>query len=387
MGNELRKNLFIIGNGFDIAHGIPSKYTDFQKFIRSLYMTEELVDKSYDSFSPWRYSVPRTNNVLGHFDENQPYTLIDVLGFLDYCISRSQNPNVPYNYYINSDWWSIEEVLGKLDLKEFFLDKEDEAFEENYNDKEWLLYDIAECFKYLDRLAAMWARQIDVNNVHPIKDFSKLINNNRLLPINNDFFITFNYTPTLEVVYGVKEVIHVHGVAGGRVMLGHAPNIDVAHFCICNSIPEYCKHAAQVLLNITQKDTKKNILRLSNLITQKCAGVTDIYSYGFSFADADLPYVSLVCKVIDTESTIWHLLDFDSLDCRNHYIDVIKRCGFKGQFATYHIEAGLIKQKKANPYKNYIKSKKEHIGRSRYYFEQILFRYQSINYTPTTLTV
>lgn len=50
MDKELRKNLFIIGNGFDIAHGIPSKYTDFQKFIRSLYMTKELIDKSYDSF-------------------------------------------------------------------------------------------------------------------------------------------------------------------------------------------------------------------------------------------------------------------------------------------------------------------------------------------------
>ena len=82
MDKELRKNLFIIGNGFDIAHGIPSKYTDFQKFIRSLYMTKELIDKSYDSFSLWRYSVPRTNSPLGHYYENQDYTIINILGFL-----------------------------------------------------------------------------------------------------------------------------------------------------------------------------------------------------------------------------------------------------------------------------------------------------------------
>lgn len=385
MDNELRKNLFIIGNGFDIAHGIPSKYTDFQKFIRSLYMTEELIDKSYDSFSSWRCSVPRTNNVLGHFDEDQPYTLINILGFLDYCVSRSQNPGVPYNYYINSDWWSIEEVLGNLDLKEFFLDEANEACEEHYNDKEWLLYDIAECFKYLDRLAAMWASRINVNNVHPNKDFLKLINRDRLLSINNDLFITFNYTPTLEVVYGVREVIHVHGVAGGRVMLGHDPNINVDRFCMCNSIPECCKHAAQVLLNITQKDTEKNVLRLSDLIAQRCAGITDIYSYGFSFADIDLPYIRLVCKVIDTKSIIWHLLDFDPLDCRNHYINVIKQCGFNGKFVTYHIETDSIKQKKVSSYKKYVKSKKEYLGKGRYYLEKIMLRYQTINYTPTGL--
>ena len=126
---------------------------------------------------------------------------------------------MPYNFYINSDWWSVEETLGNLDLKEFFLDKSDEIFEEHYDDKEWLLYDVAECFKYLEKLAALWASQIEVSNVQPIKDFSKLINSDRLLKINNDLFITFNYTPTLEVVYGVEEVVHVHGVAGGRVML------------------------------------------------------------------------------------------------------------------------------------------------------------------------
>lgn len=49
-------------------------------------MTKELIDKSYDSFSLWRYSVPRANSPLGHYYENQDYTIINILGFLDYCI-------------------------------------------------------------------------------------------------------------------------------------------------------------------------------------------------------------------------------------------------------------------------------------------------------------
>lgn len=385
MHKELKKNLFIIGNGFDIAHGIPSKYSDFQKYIRSLYMMPELTDKSYDAFFPWKYSVPRTGNLLGHFDTNQPYKMIDVLGFLDYCISRSQNQDVPFNFYINSDWWSIEEILGKLDLKEFLPDESDEALMGDNDYEEWLIYDIAECFKYLGKLAAMWASQIDVSDVPPIEDFARLINCDRLLPINNDFFITFNYTPTLEIVYGVENVVHVHGIAGGHVMLGHTSNIDVERFCACNSIPQYCRHAAETLLEVTCKETEKNASRLSEIVSRQCAGSTDIYSYGFSFAEVDLPYIALVCKALDTKSVTWHLLDFDSLERRNQYINAIRQCGFEGRFSTYHVKTKTANQKKENPYSSFIKSKKRHMGRGRFYCEQIILKYQTINYTPTNL--
>ena len=34
-------SLFIIGNGFDIAHGIPTKYSDFREFILKMYPKAE----------------------------------------------------------------------------------------------------------------------------------------------------------------------------------------------------------------------------------------------------------------------------------------------------------------------------------------------------------
>ena len=36
-------NIFILGNGFDIAHGLPTTYIDFMKFID---MAEEIISKS-----------------------------------------------------------------------------------------------------------------------------------------------------------------------------------------------------------------------------------------------------------------------------------------------------------------------------------------------------
>ncbi len=37
-------NIFVLGNGFDIAHGLPTTYIDFMKFID---MAEEIISKSY----------------------------------------------------------------------------------------------------------------------------------------------------------------------------------------------------------------------------------------------------------------------------------------------------------------------------------------------------
>lgn len=107
----------------------------------------------------------------------------------------------------------------------------------------------------------------------------------------------------------------------------------------------------------------------------------------FLFAYVDLPYITLVCSTIDTKNVVWHLLDFDPLNRRNHYIDVIKQCGFKGRFSTYHIKTSMIKQEKSNPYKKHINSKKEYLGKGRYLFEQIVLRYYTVNYTPTRLDV
>lgn len=380
---DLKKNLFIIGNGFDIAHGIPSKYSDFQKYVRSLYMTKDLIDKSFSAIMPWKFDVPRTNNLLGHFDENAPGVMQNVLGFIDYCLSRSQNPGVPFNFYINSEWWSVEEFLGKVDIREFFCQELDEIDDET--DQESLLYDIAECFKYVQILAAMWAKQIDVSNVKQIRDFKNLINDTRLLPIKQDFCISFNYTPTLEIVYGFKNVIHVHGIAGKRVMLGHSPNIDIDEFCDQNSIPVYCKHAAEVLLDATKKDTEKNASQLSGIIRKGCVGITDIYSYGFSFAEVDLPYIALVCSSIDTNDCVWHLLDFDSADKRNHYKNMITKCGFKGRFETYHVKTKIRSKKRPNVYRKYIIEKKKYLGKRAYYLEQFILLYNCANYSPTTM--
>lgn len=363
-------NLFIIGNGFDIRHGIHSRYQDFHDFLRSIYMNEILLSRSFDDFQTWRYDVPQTRNLLGRYEKDQ---ITDVLGFLDYCISKSEKGNTPFNFYVDTEWNVIEETLGNLDLAEYFV--KSEYYPASNYPAEFLLYDVAECFKFLPRILYLWVKQIDIHSSKPIPAFQTIIDP------ENDMFFTFNYTRTLEEIYGAKQVLHVHGEIGYRLLLGHAKNNDIDSFCERNYIPSCCRHAAKTLLNTTEKDTLENSKRLDSYYRFLDRGITDIYSYGFSFGEVDWPYIVDICKALDTSGITWHLSDFNDESTRNRFKDIIRHCGFRGTFSTFNIpNETKRKNKSKSPYDEYLDKQRAYLGNSRYEFNQILLDFYTIGF-------
>lgn len=67
-----------------------------------------------------------------------------------------------------------------------------------------------------------WIEAIDTDGVKCKK---------RELIDSNDIFLNFNYTDILESVYGVDEVLHIHGgvssVCGDTPIMGHCNKIDI----------------------------------------------------------------------------------------------------------------------------------------------------------------
>lgn len=370
------KKFFIIGNGFDIQHGIKSKFSDFHAFMRSLYMNEEIRDNSFNDFFPWRYSVPKSRGVCGKFDDSE---LIDVFGFLDYCLTKSENKEAWFNFYVNSDWSSIESTLATLDLCEFFQ----EDFPSLHTSEEDKAYDIAECFKYLYKIFWIWVKKINIDSVVPIDAFKELFD------CDNDIFFTFNYTRTLEDVYGARQVRHVHGEQGKGLLFGHEKVTDINGYCVRNNIPDYCSHAIKVLMEITEKDTEKNSSNMAPYYTFLDKDITDIYSYGFSFSEVDLPYIRDICKSIDTSKIVWHLSDFDSKERREEYKRRLISCGFQGEFTIFSVSnkkhfACMLKRKKSSPYNVYLKMQKRIMGRREFALRQFLLDYNTIGYVRPT---
>ena len=170
--------LIITGNGFDIAHNLP---TEFSKFMS--YISEGNDDNFYSSLIKY----------------------------------------IPQDFL----WSSFEEALSYLDYEQ--LKDDNSHFLLNYGDEYWkdsahhdYQYMIEKELSFADSIQKYlyhWIKSINTN-VIPKFD-SKIIN-------NENIFINFNYTDTLEKVYNIKpnRILYIHGCVnhGNNLIVGHHDN-------------------------------------------------------------------------------------------------------------------------------------------------------------------
>lgn len=112
-----------------------------------------------------------------------------------------------------------------------------------------LVYPILEIPAYFSE----WISTIKVNKfnkVLPKEDFIRLINK------ENDFFLSFNYTKTLEYLYGAKNVCHIHGVQGRDLIFGHGDNYDYLSNENYGSLPG-TEYSFQKMHDSLKKNTQK----------------------------------------------------------------------------------------------------------------------------------
>ena len=164
------KTLYIIGNGFDIYHGSPSRYSDFYNFC----------------------FCEAHNNCSIHGHDN-----CDTLQLL--------------NYTYGSELWSdFENKLGKPDMNAIRAAARIEQKHRQPRIDESLDFRasnvVEEIGGYLQYHICKWAHSLDA-------DVCKC---KKLLDIDNEkesaLYLTFNYTKTLEKVYGISsnQIYHIH---------------------------------------------------------------------------------------------------------------------------------------------------------------------------------
>jgi len=145
-----------------------------------------------------------------------------------------------------------------------------------------------------------------------------------------NYFFTFNYTQTLERIYGISEsnICHIHGnVDSGNLILGHGR--EVFDTDVTNPV--------STAYNINKKPVNQCIEN-NRLFFEKLSGVANIYSYGFSFGDVDMPYIKKICQSIrDTTNVTWHFNSFRIEENRTEYETQVRKAGFNGKFDVFHI--------------------------------------------------
>lgn len=303
-------NAFIIGNGFDLAHDLPTSYSDFHSYIF----------ERFPNLNTHYMYVPAT--VIGHHGE----TVVseeDTASLLCYLL----------NDVCGDDWKDFENALGKIDLFECFNDLERvydrdgdrNLWHEAYNNEDRTT-DLSCAIPMIKVFFSDWIKSIQPAN-KKIKGFSEIIDS------ENDLFITFNYTHTLEELYGCKKVVHMHGEVGKEIIIGHNGTKDYTEEN--PSTPIGCYNSLQGIYDGLRKNTDEVIRRHYDEI-KSIADCEKIYSYGFSYSNVDIPYIKMICESIKSSNVSWL---FNAYDCNriDYYKETVSKNGFCGKFSKYTV--------------------------------------------------
>lgn len=235
-------NILVIGNGFDLAHGLPTGYEHFINFVRKnleLYSENEPEDERMKEFINIaknngfiKYFLEYTNSVPGWVDLER--LIRNVIKEIEYFVDDLDtyrdgevfaNILVPVNMSNILLWFEIRNresnaniyVNGKYQWTVAFTLKSmyyTEAYGLNIRAIKMLLR------KHLDKLIRLL--QIYLQNYIPIECKEMLMPKKQIVDIEPTYVISFNYTDTYKI-YGIeeKDVYHVHGsLANDNMVLG-----------------------------------------------------------------------------------------------------------------------------------------------------------------------
>lgn len=287
-------NLFVIGNGFDLAHGLKTKYKHFREY-------------------------------LEEHDENFLYALEGMYGF-----SRESNRQWIEEYL----WEQFEKNLSYINDAEIIdfgtgiemgLEGGDVGIEDTLNEY-W-----EEQYGFIEKLNCYvkdWIEQIDLN----INRRSKIISEEF-----NDLFLTFNYTLVLEDVYGIdnNNILHIHGSIDGwydyEPVIGHGDYSKISEMkqLAYEASEEFLEKESSIynaIANYYERTLKdvQYFKRINNQFFKNLNKVTEIFIVGHSLGEVDMPYFQEIKKNVndDTRWNVYYYYESDETKYKNSILSI-----------------------------------------------------------------
>lgn len=285
--NEARDNnmktLYIIGNGFDVAHGLNTNYWGLREYI-------EERDPQFLRFFESKYDIQP-------LDDTEPW--------------YTEKAQERWNKSVNHNLWSeFEYYIGNPNTVEML------AMSESVTDgmpKTGIRYHM-DCY---------WKNEFGgIKKLHSyIKDWIETINTDKLKPLNmslinsTDIFMTFNYTDVLEKVYDIADVMHIHGGVSSictiQPIMGHCNKQDIEKHrrWAKEADNEYAEAEASVqdavadYLEAIYKDTDEQINMNYNFF-ERLNLVNHVVIIGWSGGKVDLPYLYKIIESVN-QNTHW----------------------------------------------------------------------------------
>jgi hypothetical protein len=266
--------LYIIGNGFDLHHGLPTSYTDFKHHLKTHHI------QLLDNLNKYYFIARNDQNLWSEFEEN--LANLDKDGLVDY-------------------------------LSEYYDDTSDRGRNAMG----------IETDTYLDLLTNGLRREF---SEFILKAEAKGIDKNKLIQIDIDAqFISFNYSKTLENEYLIpsENIFYIHGIASEKeeITLGHStdpelfidenieatPPKDAVEETLeqwteymsdqHNPIYDDCVSSVNSYFRNSFKNTNSIIKENSDYFSD-LSDIKEVFIYGHSMSDVDMEYIEKIASTV-----------------------------------------------------------------------------------------
>lgn len=255
--------LYIIGNGFDIRHGLPTGYKHFKSYVAK--NDQEL----YDAIEEY---IPA-----------------------------------------GDEWNELESALGKIDYE--LILQNSEMFLASYNTDDWSDAYHHDYQYEVDKITRMLSARLKEQFTDWVKgiNISDAYNSEQYIPPipRESLYFSFNYTNTLQQIYAVPDaqIIHIHGNCSydDDLILGHSfrvekplnpyigPDQDTRIAEAYDSINEYFGNTFK---------PSEDIIKEGSIFFSSLKNVDEVIVLGHSLAEVDGEYFTEINKGIQ-ENARW----------------------------------------------------------------------------------
>lgn len=271
--------LYIIGNGFDLHHGIQSSYSNFKTYLKN--------------------------------------TDYDIFEAVETYLSPEDN------------WSDLEESLASLDTE--YLTENASDFLVSYGAEDWsdayhhdYQYEIEQVVDSLSSKLkehfSAWINELYIPNRNEISS--------SLLHIDpNATYLSFNYTDTLEKVYSVQKsnTLFIHGYAknNSNLILGHAwnpiniPTLNEEDYGRLDTRVIEGNEIINQYFYKTFKQTFK-IIQANAIFFNNLKNVSEIYILGHSLSNVDIEYFKVIVEHTDSNDVLWTVSYYNNEELERH---------------------------------------------------------------------
>lgn len=269
----MASKLYIIGNGFDMHHGLKSGYSNYRKWL------EGNDRKLYERLREY-YDVD---------DDNW--------------------------------WWQFEQSLGYPAMSDYIertaLENEPDYGSDDFRDRDYHAGQI----QAEDEIGGL-VQKIRDSFTEWVATLSLPLSDKKIsLDQEDAYFINFNYTDTLQSVYNVSDenVLSIHGnvTKGTELVLGHNrtyEDIDTElaerYDNLSDDGEDYIHQSVrgEVVSQISSLRKNTSEIILANKKTfDSLKDVNHVFVYGLSFSPIDTPYIDELISHIDKNTVQWTL--------------------------------------------------------------------------------